>query len=120
MLHGDKFVFHGLCLFLCLLEGGVHVDGDIEPVGVPAAGDSGDFPQFGGSGSFQTFHRHVHFPQQLRDQAPILPQQRQKQMHLLHLLVIILHRKVSRALDSLQGFLRIIVKIHKAILPFAS
>ena len=38
--------------------------------------------------------------------------------HLFHLLVIILHRKISRALDSLQRFLGIIVKIHTAILPF--
>ena len=119
MLHGDELVLHGLGLFLCLLEGGVHIGSDIEPVGVPAAGDGGNLPQFGSGGGFQTLHSYVHFPQQLRDQAAVLPQQGQKQVNLLHLLVIILHRQVSRALDSLQRFLGIIVKIHTAILPFA-
>ena len=52
MLHGDELVLHGLRLFLCLLEGGIHVGGDVEPVGVPAAGDRGNLPQFGSGGGF--------------------------------------------------------------------
>ena len=112
MLHGDKLVFHGLGLFFGGVEGCVHIGADIEAVGFPAGFHTGDLPQLGSGGSFQAFHRHVHFPQQLGNQPAILPQQSQQQMHLLELLVRILHSQILCALDSFQRFLGILIEVH--------
>ena len=49
----------------------------------------------------------------------LLPQQCQKQMHLLHLLMRILNRQLLRALDGLNRFLGIVIEVHLLYLPFA-
>ena len=49
---------------------------------------------------------------ELGDQAPVLPQQGHEQVHLLHLLIMVLPGDLLGRLNGLQRFLGIIVEIH--------
>ena len=118
MLHRHILVLHGLRL-LRRIERGLHVGADIKAVHCLTCPHAGDLSQLGFCRRFQTFHRNVHLFQQLRDQTALLPQQCQKQMHLLHLLMRILNRQLLRALDSLNRFLGIVIEVHLLYLPFA-
>ena len=119
MLHGHIFILHGLRLLLRRIECGLHVGADIKAVHCLTRPHAGNLPQLGFRRRFQTFHRNVHLFQQLGDQAALLPQQCQKQMHLLHLLMRILNRQLLRALDGFNRFLGIVVEVHLLYLPFA-
>ena len=119
MLHGHIFILHGLRLLLRRIECGLHVGADIKAVHCLTCPHAGNLPQLGFRRRFQTFHRNVHLFQQLGDQTALLPQQCQKQMHLLHLLMRILHRQLLRALDGFNRFLGIVVEVHLLYLPFA-
>ena len=119
MLHRHIFILHGLRLLLRRIERGLHVGADIKAVHCLTCPHAGNLPQLGFRRRFQTFHRNVHLFQQLRDQTALLPQQCQKQMHLLHLLMRILNRQLLRALDSLNRFLGIVIEVHLLYLPFA-
>ena len=119
MLHRHILVLHGLRLLLRRIERGLYVGADIKAVHGLTCPHAGDLSQLGLRRRFQTFHRNVHLFQQLRDQTALLPQQCQKQMHLLHLLMRILHRQLLRALDSLNRFLGIVIEVHLLYLPFA-
>ena len=119
MLHGHIFILHGLRLLLRRIERGLYVGADIKAVHGLTCPHAGDLSQLGLRRRFQTFHRNVHLFQQLRDQTALLPQQCQKQMHLLHLLMRILNRQLLRALDGLNRFLGIVIEVHLLYLPFA-
>ena len=119
MLHGHIFILHGLRLLLRRIERGLHVGADIKAVHCLTCPHAGNLPQLGFRRRFQTFHRNVHLFQQLGDQTALLLQQCQKQMHLLHLLMRILHRQLLRALDGFNRFLGIVVEVHLLYLPFA-
>ena len=119
MLHRHILVLHGLRLLLRRIECGLHVGADIKAVHGLTCPHAGNLPQLGLRRRFQTFHRNVHLFQQLRDQTALLPQQCQKQMHLLHLLMRILNRQLLRALDGLNRFLGIVIEVHLLYLPFA-
>ena len=119
MLHRHILVLHGLRLLLRRIERGLHVGADIKAVHGLTCPHAGDLSQLGLRRRFQTFHRNVHLFQQLRGQTALLPQQCQKQMHLLHLLMRILNRQLLRALDSLNRFLGIVIEVHLLYLPFA-
>ena len=114
MLHGDIFVLHGLRLVFRGGEGRVYIGGNIEFVSLPAAGHAGNLCKLRLGGGVQAFHRNAHFLQQLGNQTALLPQQRQQQVNLLHLLVMIAPGDVLRVLHRLQGLLRIVIEIHKA------
>ena len=118
MLHGHEFILHGLGLLLRRGKRGVHVGADIEAIRLPAHFHPGQLVHFRPGGGLQTLHRHIHFPQQLRNQSALLLQQCQKQMHLFQLLVGILNRQLLGALDSLQRLLRIVIEVHLPYLPF--
>ena len=94
------------------VEGGIYIRADIEPVRFPAAGNGRELPQLGVGGGFQTLNSHIHLSQELGNQTTLLLQQSKKQMHLLHLLIAVLNGKTLGVLDSLQRFLRVILKIH--------
>ena len=119
MLHRHILVLHGLRLLLRRIERGLYVGADIKAVHGLTCPHAGDLSQLGFRRRFQTFHRNVHLFQQLRGQTALLPQQCQKQMHLLHLLMRILDRQLLRALDSLNRFLGIVIEVHLLYLPFA-
>ena len=119
MLHRHIFILHGLRLLLRRIERGLHVGADIKAVHCLTCPHAGNLPQLGFRRCFQTFHRNVHLFQQLGNQAALLLQQCQKQMHLLHLLMRILHRQLLRALDGFNRFLGIVVEVHLLYLPFA-
>ena len=119
MLHRHILVLHGLRLLLRRIERGLHVGADIKAVHGLTCPHAGDLSQLGFRRRFQTFHRNVHLFQQLRGQTALLPQQCQKQMHLLHLLMRILNRQLLRALDGLNRFLGIVIEVHLLYLPFA-
>ena len=119
MLHRHILVLHGLRLLLRRIECGLHVGADIKAVHGLTCPHAGDLSQLGLRRRFQTFHRNVHLFQQLGDQTALLPQQCQKQMHLLHLLMRILNRQLLRALDGLNRFLGIVIEVHLLYLPFA-
>ena len=119
MLHRHILVLHGLRLLLRRIERGLYVGADIKAVHCLTCPHAGNLPQLGLRRRFQTFHRNVHLFQQLRGQTALLPQQCQKQMHLLHLLMRILNRQLLRALDGLNRFLGIVIEVHLLYLPFA-
>ena len=119
MLHGHIFILHGLRLLLRRIERGLYVGADIKAVHGLTCPHAGNLPQLSLRRRFQTLHRNVHLFQQLRGQTALLPQQCQKQMHLLHLLMRILNRQLLRALDGLNRFLGIVIEVHLLYLPFA-
>ena len=119
MLHGHILVLHGLRLLLRRIERGLYVGADVKAVHCLTRSYAGDLPQLGFRRRFQTLHRNIHLSQQLRGQTALLPQQCQKQMHLLHLLMRILNRQLLRALDGLNRFLGIVIEVHLLYLPFA-
>ena len=118
--HAPAGVAHYL-LGLLLRRGkrGVHVGADIEAIRLPAHFHPGQLVHFRPGGGLQTLHRHIHFPQQLRNQSALLLQQCQKQMHLFHLLMGILNRQLLCALDDFNRFLGIVIEVHLLYLPFA-
>ena len=113
MLYGYKFVLHGGRLLLCSGKGAVHISGNVELIGFPTAGNTGNLVQFSLGSCFQTFHGNLHLPQQLGNQSPFLPQKGQKQMHLFHLLMMAGPGKGLGTLDGFQRFLSIVAKIHR-------
>ena len=119
MLHRHILVLHGLRLLLRRIERGLYVGADIKAVHGLTCPHAGDLSQLGLRRRFQTLHSNVHLFQQLRGQTALLPQQCQKQMHLLHLLMRILNRQLLRALDGLNRFLGIVIEVHLLYLPFA-
>ena len=119
MLHGHILVLHGLRLLLRRIERGLHVGADVKAVHCLTCSYAGDLPQLSFRRRFQTLHRNVHLFQQLGNQTALLLQQRQKQMHLLHLLMGILNRQLLCALDGFNRFLGIVIEVHLLYLPFA-
>ena len=101
MLDGNVVVAHGFRGLLRCGKQAVHATRNIETVGIaPRTGHNGQLVDRRLRRSVKAFDRDVHFFQELRDQAVLLPQQRKQQMHLLKLLILMLCREALRVADS--------------------
>ena len=112
MLHRHVFVLHTGRQTLGQLEHIVYPLRYIEFVRLPAAGNPGKLVKLRLGRSFQTLHRHAQLSQNLRRQASLLLQQGQKQVQLLHLLMMMFHSQTLGALHRLQRLLCILIKVH--------
>lgn len=101
------------------VQGPVHILGDIDLIGLPAAhGHLGQLLYFGLHSRPEGGRRQPHMLDQLGNQAVLLLKQRGHQMGLLDLLVSIFLGHSLGGLDGLQRFLGKFVGVHNRHAPF--
>ncbi len=119
MLDGDKLVLHPGGELLGGREHIVDRAGDIILARLTAGpGHARQLLHLGMHRSVEALDRHAHLLDQLRNQALLLAQQRQQQMRLLDLLIVVAQRELLRALNRLQRPSGILFCIHHSKTPF--
>ena len=106
VFHRHILVLHMFCQLFRLVQHLVAVPGDIDLVGFPAgAGDLRELLDLRLCRLQKGGGVDLHLPQQLRDQAVFVGQQRIGQVEVFNLHIVILDRQVLGVLDRFQRLL---------------